>query len=200
MVSTLRRRAGSHRVRSEAIDTDAAAIAAAIVDPRAFTPLYLRYVDPIYRYCHRRLGSREEAEDATSLVFTKALTDLPSYRAESSTFRSWLFAIAHNTVADEWRHRRPTVTVDESVELVDSRPTPEAVAMDDESGRRVRSLLARLPGEQADVVELRLAGLSGPEIARALGRSPNTVKVTQYRAYSRLRVLLGKEADDATRR
>jgi DNA-directed RNA polymerase specialized sigma24 family protein len=41
------------------------------------------------------------------------------------------------------------------------------------------------------VVELRLAGLSGPEIALALGRSPGAVRLAQFRAYARLRDLLG---------
>jgi hypothetical protein len=42
----------------------------------------------------------EAAEDATSLVFAKALAGLPSYRADGATFRSWLFTIAHNVVID----------------------------------------------------------------------------------------------------
>jgi len=31
-------------------------------DPSAFAPLYTRYIDPIYRYCFRSLGTREAAE------------------------------------------------------------------------------------------------------------------------------------------
>jgi RNA polymerase sigma-70 factor (ECF subfamily) len=55
----------------------------------------------------------------------------------------------------------------------------------------VRDLLRQLPPEQARIVELRLAGLTGVEIALVLGRTPNAVKVAQYRAYSRLRALVG---------
>jgi RNA polymerase sigma-70 factor (ECF subfamily) len=171
-----------------------------VADPCAFAPLYLLYVDPIYRYCFRRLGSQEEAEDATSLVFVKALAALATYRLDGPSFRSWLFAIAHNTVTDERRRYRPEMTSPDDVDPTDPAPSPETAVIDDETGREVRTLLARLPRDQADVVGLRLAGLSGPEIARVVGRSPNTVKVSQYRAYARLRALLdGKGVPDATR-
>ena len=182
------------------VDPDTATVAASVADPREFATLYLRYVDPVYRYYHRRLGSREAAEDATSAIFTRALTALPAYDHGRSTFRTWLFAIAHNAITDEWRGRHPASWLAEDHDVVDRRPTPEAVALDNESGQEVRALLARLPSAQSEVVALRLADLTGPEIARTLGRSPNTVKVAQYRAYARLRTLLssaGSEADDA---
>jgi RNA polymerase sigma-70 factor (ECF subfamily) len=195
MVHALRRRTEIEGDR--AADPDAVEVAAAVADPRAFAVLYLRYVDPVYRYCLRRLGSREAAEDATSMTFTRALAGLPAYRAGRSTFRSWLFAVARNVVADEWRGRRPADRLGEDLDVADPAPTPEAVAAANEAGREVRALLARLPAGQADVVALRLAGLTGPEIVGALGRSPNTVKVAQYRAYARLRELLGeKEVGD----
>jgi RNA polymerase sigma-70 factor (ECF subfamily) len=58
----------------------------------------------------------------------------------------------------------------------------------------VRELLAGLPDHQRQVVELRLAGMTGAEIAQALGRSRANVDVTQYRAVSRLRTQLGLAA------
>ena len=50
--------------------------------------------------------------------------------------------------------------------------------------------LAKLTNEQRNVVELRLAGLTGPEIAEALHLSIPAVKSSQFRAYGRLRALL----------
>lgn len=80
-------------------------IVRACADRQAFAPLYHRYLGPIYRYCYRRLGSREAAEDTTSQVFCKALAALPSYRGGS--FKGWLFAIARNAVSDALCQRRP---------------------------------------------------------------------------------------------
>jgi RNA polymerase sigma-70 factor (ECF subfamily) len=165
-------------------------VARSQADPAAFADLYRRYVDPIYRYCFRALGTKEAAEDATSLVFAKALAALPTYRADGSSFRAWLFAIAHNAVADDVRGRRPTEGLEEVMAIEDVAPSPEERFVREEADRSVRALLAQLPPEQARVVELRLAGLTGPEVARALGRNPNTVKVAQHRAYTRLRAMI----------
>jgi RNA polymerase sigma-70 factor (ECF subfamily) len=164
-------------------------VARAQHDRRAFAPLYARYLDAVHRYCYRRLGSREAAEDATSLVFAKALASLPGYR--DGSFRGWLFAIAHHVVADDLRARRPHAALDAAEDLPDAAASPEELALAAEERCAVRELLARLPAEQRQIVELRLAGLNGPEIAAVSGRSLAAVKVGQFRAYARLRVLLG---------
>jgi RNA polymerase sigma-70 factor (ECF subfamily) len=181
-------RSGTGPPPATAGDDEAALVAAAKADRRAFTPLYRRYVDPIYRYCYRRLGNREAAEDATSLVFARALAALPNCREES--FRSWLFAIAHNVIANDIRAARPQQPLAEAELLVDSAAGPEDLAIAGETHATVLDVLPRLPADQRRVLELRLAGLSGPEIAAALGRSHGSVRVAQSRAVARLRALL----------
>ena len=57
-------RVTSPRQTAADVPTDAALVAAAQADPRAFLALYERYADRIYGYCHARLGSKEAAEDA----------------------------------------------------------------------------------------------------------------------------------------
>lgn len=170
-------------------DADVTLVARARTDRTAFAALYRRYVDPIYRYCYRRLGTREAAEDATAAVFAKALAALPGFREGS--FRAWLFAIAHNTIANEFRARaaRPERALGgaEAQLLADPAPSPEESALAAEARANILGLLPRLPEDQRRVLELRLAGLSGPEIAGILGRSPGSVRVAQFRAIGRLR-------------
>src|SRR5687767_6167045 len=79
-------------------------------DREAFAVLYDRYLARVHGYCYRLLGEREAAEDATTDTFMRALTALPACRTGS--FRSWLFAITHNVIADEWRRQRPTVSLE----------------------------------------------------------------------------------------
>ena len=108
---------------------DATLVAAAQADRRAFAPLYLRYVDPVYRYCLRWLGAREAAEDVTAQVFARAMDALPRYRTDGPSFRSWLFAIAHNALVDAQRIRRPTGSLALAALMPDGRPGPEDQAL-----------------------------------------------------------------------
>lgn len=171
-----------------AVEDEAALIAAARMDRQAFAPLYERYVTPIYRYCYHRLGHREAAEDATSLVFTKALAALPRYRPTGS-FRSWLFAIAHNTVIDLARGSTPTALFADD-EVVTAERSPEAAVIAGQDRDEVYRLLITLPDDQRRVMELRLSGLSSPEVAVILGRSAVAVRSLQFRAVARLRAHL----------
>src|SRR5215212_6476207 len=179
------------------LDGDARLVALAKSDPRAFAPLYSRYFDPVYRYCYRRLGHPEAAADATSHVFAKALAALPGYREDAPSFRSWLFAIAHNVITDDQRARRPVAPIDAAAYAAATGPSPEEAVLTDEASCTVHRLLAQLPPDQRQILELRLAGLTGPEIAAALGRSLGGVKIAQVRAFARLRATFDSSSAEA---
>ncbi len=176
------------------MSSDGELIRAAQADPAAFAALYERYVDAIYRYCVTRVGSPADAEDATSLTFARAFGALSAYRPRPELagegVRSWLFTIAHNVVVSGYRSRRPTSPLADADLLVAPDPPPEEQAIAAERREVLRSSIARLPDDQRRVVELRLAGLSGPEIAAVLGRSTGAIKMLQFRAIDRLRDLL----------
>jgi RNA polymerase sigma-70 factor (ECF subfamily) len=176
----------ARQLEANTIDEEAM-LANARLDPRAFAPLYDRYVDPIYRYCLRRIGDRDDAEDATSKVFFQALSALPRY--ESRSFRSWLFTIAHNVVADLYRARRLTFPLETAEWQIDPRPDPETSAIAADDGRAIRALLAQLSPESRELMELRLAGLTDLEIAHVVGRSHGAVRMAQHRTVVRLREL-----------
>lgn len=169
-------------------------------DPNAFGPLYERYVDAVFGYCYRRTSDRELAADLTSQIFTQALAALPRYRPGrgAGTFRSWLFSIAHNLVIDTHRTRRTHASTDSDAgrSIRDFAPSPEEHALAGERRRELAEALGQLTGGQRQIVELRLAGLTGPEIAAVLGMQLAAVKSGQFRAYSRLRGLLRHLVDD----
>jgi RNA polymerase sigma-70 factor (ECF subfamily) len=177
----------------EALDDDTEWVAQAKRDPGAFAPLYTRYVDPVYRYCYRRLGQPEAAADATAQVFAKALAALPHYREDAPSFRSWLFAIAHNVIVDALRAHRPVAPLAAAAGVAAPEPSPEERALSAEVETTMHRLLAQLPAEQRQILELRLAGLTGPEIAAVLGRSLGAVKIAQVRAFARLRRALAPD-------
>lgn len=151
-----------------------------------FAPLYERYADAIYGYCLRRLSDPDQAADTTAEVFAKALSALGSFRGES--FRSWLFGIARNAVIDRYRTRVPMESLIES--LASAEMGPEALALQGETRIELHRALTHLTEQQQDVITLRLAGLTGKEIASAMNMTHGAVKATQIRAFARLRDLM----------
>jgi RNA polymerase sigma-70 factor (ECF subfamily) len=163
----------------------------AIFDRAAFEPLYDRYLNPILTHCHRRLGSREAAEDACAATFRKALERLESFHYGS--FRAWLFVIADNTLRDLARTTHPASPLDEGGDWPDSARGPEEVAVLAEERARLRAALALLSPESRQVVLLRLDGLSCLQVAQAMTppRTEAAVRQIHRRALLRLRELLG---------
>lgn len=171
-------------------------VEAALRDMSAFAHLYDRYYLLIYQYCRIRLKTAQEAEDATNETFERAMRSLSGFRGGS--FRSWLFSIVANHVRNTARDSRPMVPLPPGPEPPDLDPMicPEEAALARERAHVMQRLLAALSVVQRQVVELRLVGLSAPEIAEVLEMSVSAVKVAQWRAFKRLRDLLDGEDKD----
>lgn len=181
-----------HRDAAEPADIEAAWIEAAKADPCAFAPLYERYATPIYRFCYRKVGDPDIANDLTTQIFIRAIERIDRYTyRDGATFRSWIFTIARNIVTDRWRRFRPSHSLEPNVNsLANDDPGPEEHALHRDELARLLAVLDRLPDNQRDIIELRLAGLTTTEVGRALGMSRLAVKSAQSRAYKRLRDLL----------
>lgn len=167
-------------------------IEAARRDPKAFGPLYEAYVDLVWRYVQRRLGDPERAADVTSTIFVQALTALPSFQPgggdQETSFRPWLMTIARNAVISEWRRHRPASPLDDDAE---GDSSPETLLLANDERERVREALEQLTPVQRQIVEMRLGGWKAAEIAEALEMSVPAVNTAHFRAYARLRDLLG---------
>jgi RNA polymerase sigma-70 factor, ECF subfamily len=193
-MQVLRRPRTDIRSNSE-VDPDSFLVRAAQGDPRAFGALYDRYYPAVHGYCLAGLRDPDAAADATAQTFLKAITGLARYR-EQGRFRSWLFAIAHNVIADSASHGRHFEPLEAARQYSDPSPSPdEAVAAGDERMRLYRAV-DRLPAADRQVIELRCAGLSGKEIAKALGISHEAAKKRQLRAIERLRLDLQESSFD----
>ena len=68
--------------------------------------------------------------------------------------------------------------------------TPEETASATLEQHALLAAVSRLPDDQRTAVQLRPAGLTGPEIAAAMERSHDAVKKLQLRAVQRLRAEL----------
>lgn len=160
-------------------------------DAEAFGDLYERYLDRIYRYVYCRLRNHDEAEDLTENVFLKAWEALPRARPRASRFRAWLFRIAHNTVIDRYRVRKPVASLDQVADIHDDSPVPERAVEAQQAISRLAAALARLKPRDRQVVLCRFVGnLSHAETAVVLGTSEGNVRVLQHRALRRMRRLM----------
>ena len=168
---------------------DRAAVARTSIEPEAFSLLYQKYARDVYRYCYRRLEDREAAEDATSHIFMNAFAALPVLG--DRPFRPWLFTIARNAVIDRCRRRGPVeIPLTVLYELADGAVSPEEAAIDRENATAIRRLFDHLSERDRLIVELRLAGLSGLEVAQSLQCSHAVVRTAQHRAFGKIRALL----------
>ncbi|HEX2140859.1 MAG TPA: RNA polymerase sigma factor [Candidatus Limnocylindria bacterium] len=170
-------------------DPDRPLVEAAQADRAAFGALYRRYLDRVYAYAFYQLRDHHDAEDVTERVFLAALKALPGYRQQGSTFRAWLFTIAHHTLANAHRSRSRGRT--EPLPATFERPAPDddpaAVVARAEELRRVLTAIDRLPDDRRQVVLLRFVdGLSAREIGQVLDRSPGAVRVLLHRALREL--------------
>ena len=163
------------------IDTDEAELVrAAQADPSTFALLYRRYLPRVYNYVRSRLGSDEDAADLTQQIFLQALDALPGYQPRGVPFAAWLFQIARNAVSDFYRRRKTLVSWDSFPEALRGQSLfqdIDASLVHQERLAHLKTLLARLNPAQRELLALRFAaGLSSPEIARVVGRSPAAVK------------------------
>jgi RNA polymerase sigma-70 factor (ECF subfamily) len=168
-------------------DDDRVLVMQAQRDPQRFAVLYERNVDAVHAYIYRRVSSRAEAEDVTSVVFQQALANLGRFEWRGVPFVGWLLRIAANELAD--RGRRPPV-LPTSLGAVDDVTAEVDLAL--MLGRLVRDL----PEDQRLVVQLRFTeDRSIADVADVLGRSEGAVKQLQHRALRTLRACL--ESTDA---
>jgi len=180
------------------VDRDLEDVRAAQADRAAFAILYRRYLEPIYGYCFYLLGDHHDAEDATERTFLAALGAIDRFRDEGATFRSWLFRIAHNQLANALRTRSRQRT--DPLDLVREPATggdPARLATLADDARRLRAALGTLPEDRRQVVVLRFVdGLTAREIGVVLRRSEGAVRVLQHRALRDLATRLGASRSD----
>jgi RNA polymerase sigma-70 factor (ECF subfamily) len=168
--------------------TDILREADSIADITTFEAVYRAWAPPLYRFCYRRLDSVENAEDATSQIFQQAFRGRAGFHGGSVP--AWLFRIAERVLVDHYRTAKPTTTIDFADEIEDHTPGPDEQAIRSDDAARLQVAIASLPELRRQVIELRLAGLTSPEIARILERSPDWVRTTQRRAVLQLQAAL----------
>jgi RNA polymerase sigma-70 factor (ECF subfamily) len=178
--------------------------------PEAWTEIFERDHDRVFRYVRARVFDDATAEDLTSSVFVGALKGIDSYHSRGRPLLAWLYGIARNVVAshqrETFRRERPglvtyfvpqVVKRDCSVadglnwnEVSASTTQDEPAALID--SLNLRQAIARLPERQRDVIILRFfVGLDAAEVGALTDKAPAAVYSLQARALVTLRKFLG---------
>ena len=155
----------------------------------AWTALYHDVAPLVLGYLRSRGAG--EPEDLTGEVFLQIARDLPTFRGEEAEFRSWALAITHHRLIDQRRYqgRRPADPApDETLLARAATGDVEQEALGSLATERVRRLIDRLTEDQRAVLMLRIvAGLTVDEVARVVGKKPNSVKALQRRGLATIR-------------
>ena len=172
---------------------DAALIERSLCTPECFARLFDRHGPAIHSYVARRLGS-DAADDLTAEVFLIAFQRRHAYDASYEDARPWLYGIATNLVG---RRRRDEVRLLRAIARSGGHSPEESFAeqvADRVAAQAVRgrlaSALSRLSRGQRDVLLLTAKGLSGQEIAAAIGVPRGTVASRLARARRKVRAEL----------
>lgn len=137
----------------------------------------------LFNYFLRTGNSRAVSEDLVQDTFMKVLTYRHSYNG-SGSFRSWLFGIARNTMADHYRkgaHERNHQDVDET-SVATAQTLTDDLARDQQQDLFDRAL-AMLPADLREILVLsRFHQFNYEDIASLQGVNLNTLKSRMRKA------------------
>ena len=164
-------------------------VQAAQSDPAKFDALYELHFERIYYFLARRVRDRATAEDLTSEVFHKALANLPNYEWRGAPFAAWLFRIAANALADQYKRAAREISSSDDTKNPDAHPdlsSPDLEAIDYYA--RLFRLVDNLPAVQQRVIRERFVEQRTiREIATRMEKTEGAIKQLQFRALQTLR-------------
>ena len=166
-------------------------------DGEAFAQLYEAYFDRVYRFIFFRVTDDQVAEDLAAQVFLKAWENLHRYKPHGP-FLAWLYAIARNTVIDNYRTRKQTVSLDEAAPIATQEEKLDDRLQFEFEIQSLQEAMQRLTQEQQEVITLKfIAEYDTAEIARHMGKSEGAIRALQMRALQALgKVLRSGHEDD----
>lgn len=173
-----------HNVQPEGEDDAALMERIALGDREAFRSIVQRYTGLLFAAARRfQGGGSADAEDITQETLLRVWQKAGTWRPDGgASVRTWIYRIAWNLAADQYRRR---VTERKHAEAPDEedRSTPETVMQDDQRSGVVAKALADLPERQRSALVLcHYQGLSNAEAAAVLGTSVKGVEGLLVRA------------------
>ncbi|WP_426171295.1 sigma-70 family RNA polymerase sigma factor [Pseudoduganella sp. R-34] len=149
----------------------------------AFQELYRRHSRGLYRFLAWRSGRTEWADEVAQETWLAVHHARSRYAAQGS-FRSYLFQIGRNRLAD--MQRQPDI--DDGGDICLVQDSAEATALDRQQNLALHAAIRQLPSEQKEALVLQhFSGLSIDEIALVVAAPAETVKSRLRYAMRKLR-------------
>ena len=190
MVAT--RRSDLHRPENPVPNFEETLVAARLGEDWAWRRIFREFTGPVTGYL--RVRGAQEPEDLASEVLFQVAKGISHFDGDESSFRSWVFVIAHRRLIDARRRtmRRPRIADGHDKDVQGGDVEDEA--MNVFSTDRAMKALSHLTNDQRDVLALRVvADLSLAETASILGKEVGAIKSLQRRALLALKRLLESE-------
>lgn len=160
-------------------------------DREAIGELYRQHYSTVFRFVHRRVGNRHDADDIVADVFLAMVENLHQFHHRGVPFRAWLYRLAI-TQLSRWARRRRRWAVQRLQDMSKHEdPQNDDTRMDSEM---VEIVLLTLPPRLQTVFTLHyLAEMSTKEIAEVLNCRLGTVKSRLSRGRNKMRERLSKK-------
>jgi RNA polymerase sigma factor (sigma-70 family) len=149
-----------------------------------FEAAYRRWYPEVYRYVRRRIGD-DVAADVTAEVFSVAWRRNDVFSRADFPL-AWLYGVARHSVANARRaHRRRLALLEKAgLDAAPSHHQPDTEVLDALAGLR--------QGDREVLMLVAWEGLTGPDLAAALGCSEAAARQRLSRARSRLAAALAE--------
>src|SRR5512140_831028 len=165
-------------------------------DGEAFAELYEAYFDRVYRFIFFRVTDDQVAEDLASQVFLKAWENLHRYHPHGP-FLAWLYAIARNTVIDNYRTKKQTVSLDEATPIAAQDDKLDDHLQFQFEVQSLQEAMQHLTQEQQEVITLKfIAEYDTAQIARHMGKSEGAIRALQMRALQALARVMKSDSNN----
>ncbi|NQZ83629.1 MAG: RNA polymerase sigma factor [Colwellia sp.] len=143
----------------------------------------------LFNYFIRKGNNRALSEDLVQETFMRVLAYRTSFSG-SSTFKSWMYGIARNTVAEHYRkNKNQALNCDmDDEELTNEQTLDEEFETEQQNAIFNKSLASISPEDREIILLSRFQQLNYQEISALLDCNLNTLKSRMRNAVSRLQV------------
>lgn len=149
-------------------------------DRAAYGEIFDLFADRIRRFLAFKLPRPEDADELTSEVFLRGWEYMST--STVNNLNAFFFRIARNLIADFYRKYKTTEEIDVAETVMASDSVEEGVATKIE-GDELLETLRTLKDEYREVLVMRyLSEMEVKEIASALEKTPNSIRVLLHRA------------------